>query len=207
MYEINEIRWRAIILTITRQDAWTQDEDLFLAEVVLRHIREGGTQLSAFEEVGRALTRTAAACGFRWNSYVRKKYQSGIELAKKQRKELRKQIGVHVSNVSGIVKEVLPDSKQKLKQMSIQDVIQFLEQYKQTPSLSDYKNERENLIAQVNNLKKEIAELRLENETLKTKIELTEGDYKALIEIMDRARKMVVLKEDERSKKQTHSIT
>jgi RsfA family transcription factor len=41
-------------LTITRQDAWTQDEDILLAEVVLRHIREGGTQLSAFEEVGKA---------------------------------------------------------------------------------------------------------------------------------------------------------
>ena len=81
MYEVNEQIWREIRLTITRQDAWTQDEDLLL-EVVLRHIREGGTQLSAFEEVGRALTRTAAACGFRWNSYVRKQYQSGIELAK-----------------------------------------------------------------------------------------------------------------------------
>ncbi|MDI5788149.1 RsfA family transcriptional regulator [Bacillus licheniformis] len=77
-------------MTITRQDAWTQDEDILLAEVVLRHIREGGTQLSAFEEVGKALSRTAAACGFRWNSFVRKQYQSGIELAKKQRKELRK---------------------------------------------------------------------------------------------------------------------
>lgn len=74
-------------MTITRQDAWTQDEDILLAEVVLRHIREGGTQLSAFEEVGKALSRTAAACGFRWNSFVRKQYQSGIELAKKQRKE------------------------------------------------------------------------------------------------------------------------
>src|SRR3954471_21186512 len=75
----------------TRQDAWSQDEALLLAEVVLRHIREGGTQLQAFEEVGKQLTRTSAACGFRWNSYVRKQYKSGIELAKKQRKELKKQ--------------------------------------------------------------------------------------------------------------------
>ncbi|MFL6518201.1 MAG: RsfA family transcriptional regulator, partial [Bacillus sp. (in: firmicutes)] len=75
----------------TRQDAWSQDEDLLLAEVVLRHIREGGTQLQAFEEVGKQLTRTSAACGFRWNSFVRKQYKSGIELAKKQRKELKKQ--------------------------------------------------------------------------------------------------------------------
>ena len=37
----------------TRQDAWSQDEDLLLAEVVLRYIREGGTQLQAFEEVGK----------------------------------------------------------------------------------------------------------------------------------------------------------
>ena len=57
-------------MSITRQDAWTQDEDLLLAEVVLRHIREGGTQLQAFEEVGKRLSRTAAACGFRWNSSI-----------------------------------------------------------------------------------------------------------------------------------------
>ncbi len=48
-------------MTITRQDAWTQDEDLLLAVVVLRHIREGGTQLSAVEEVVRAMTSTAEA--------------------------------------------------------------------------------------------------------------------------------------------------
>ena len=54
-------------MATTRQDAWTDDEDLLLAEVVLRHIREGGTQLSAFKEVGRNLSRTPAACGFRWN--------------------------------------------------------------------------------------------------------------------------------------------
>lgn len=77
-------------MTITRQDAWTQDEDLLLAEVVLRHIRDGGTQLSAFEEVGKALSRTAAACGFRWNSYVRKQYQAGIELAKNSGKNCAK---------------------------------------------------------------------------------------------------------------------
>ena len=77
-------------MTTTRQDAWTQDEDLLLAEVVLRSIREGGTQLQAFEEVGKKLSRTAAACGFRWNSTIRKQYKTGIELAKKQRKEIKK---------------------------------------------------------------------------------------------------------------------
>lgn len=78
-------------MTIVRQDAWTKDEDLLLAEVVLRHIREGSTQLKAFEEVGQKLNRTPAACGFRWNSFVRKQYKTGIELAKKQRKQLKKE--------------------------------------------------------------------------------------------------------------------
>ncbi|WP_416151055.1 RsfA family transcriptional regulator [Salipaludibacillus sp. HK11] len=75
-----------------RQDAWNQDEDLLLAETVLRHIREGGTQLAAFDEVAERLSRTSAACGFRWNSSVRKKYQSAIQMAKKTRKEAKKQL-------------------------------------------------------------------------------------------------------------------
>ncbi len=32
-------------MATTRQDAWTDDEDLLLAEVVLRHIREGGNAI------------------------------------------------------------------------------------------------------------------------------------------------------------------
>ena len=42
-----------------RQDAWTDEDDLLLAETVLRHVREGSTQLNAFEEVGDRLNRTS----------------------------------------------------------------------------------------------------------------------------------------------------
>ena len=45
-----------------RQDAWSEENDLLLAETVLRHVREGSTQLNAFEEVGDRLNRTSAAC-------------------------------------------------------------------------------------------------------------------------------------------------
>ncbi|MRH42153.1 RsfA family transcriptional regulator [Aquibacillus halophilus] len=71
----------------TRQDAWSQDEDLLLAETVLRYIREGKTQLEAFKEVGKRLSRTPAACGFRWNASIRKQYQKAINIAKKDRKQ------------------------------------------------------------------------------------------------------------------------
>lgn len=39
-------------MTAVRQDAWSAEDDLILAEITLRHIREGSTQLAAFEEVG-----------------------------------------------------------------------------------------------------------------------------------------------------------
>ncbi|KAA6452972.1 sporulation-specific transcriptional regulator GerR [Bacillus swezeyi] len=185
-------------MTITRQDAWTQDEDILLAEVVLRHIREGGTQLSAFEEVGKALSRTAAACGFRWNSFVRKQYQSGIELAKKQRKERRKKIGIHSANLPNSVKTV---SEDKTDNLTLEDVIQFLEKLKEAPAQQDFTEEKRRLAEEVDELKREVEKLQSENESLKKQLELTEEDYKALIEIMERARKMVVLQEDERNKK------
>lgn len=70
-----------------RQDAWTEENDLLLAETVLRHVREGSTQLNAFEEVGDILERTSAACGFRWNAVVRYNYEKALQLAKKFRKE------------------------------------------------------------------------------------------------------------------------
>ena len=74
-------------MTAVRQDAWSAEDDLILAEVTLRHIREGSTQLTAFEEVGEKIGRTAAACGFRWNSCVRKRYEAAIGIAKAQRQK------------------------------------------------------------------------------------------------------------------------
>lgn len=76
-----------------RQDAWTDEDDLLLAETVLRHVREGSTQLNAFEEVGDKLNRTSAACGFRWNAVVRHRYEKALQLAKKQRKQKQRILG------------------------------------------------------------------------------------------------------------------
>ncbi len=60
-------------------------EDQILAETVLRHVREGSTQLEAFEEVARKLGRTPGACGFRWNAVVRRREEKNFLEAKKQR--------------------------------------------------------------------------------------------------------------------------
>ena len=58
-----------------------------------RHVREGSTQLNAFEEVGDKLNRTSAACGFRWNAVVRHQYEKALDLAKKQRKQRQRILG------------------------------------------------------------------------------------------------------------------
>lgn len=182
-------------MTTTRQDAWTQDEDLLLAEVVLRHIREGGTQLSAFEEVGEKLSRTSAACGFRWNSYVRKQYTTGIELAKKQRKELRKEKrktekgqatkGSHVENQS----------------LSLDQVITYLQNLEDKECIERLREENQSLKKKVEQIENQLTTEKEEKAALQRHLEEVEEDYRALIEIMEKARKMVVLQEEEKKVK------
>ncbi|WP_425541966.1 RsfA family transcriptional regulator [Alkalibacillus silvisoli] len=62
--------------------------------MVIRYIREGKTQMKAFEDVGKKLSRTPQACGFRWNANLRKQYKKAIELAKKDRKKFNDQFTV-----------------------------------------------------------------------------------------------------------------
>ncbi|WP_458413999.1 RsfA family transcriptional regulator [Schinkia sp. CFF1] len=194
-------------MTTLRQDAWTQDEDLLLAEVVLRHIRDGSTQLAAFEEVGKKLSRTAAACGFRWNSAVRKQYKSAIELAKKQRKgekilEEPKVISVEEPKDAPSTEgqtSVDPGGEKKL--MTFDAVIEFLSSVESTMKSSEaLKEENESLKNEITALKQERDDLLNKVEKLTESYHLIEEDYKALIEIMERARKMIVLQEDEGSK-------
>jgi prespore-specific regulator len=203
---INEIKTLGgINMPTTRQDAWTQDEDLLLAEVVLRHIRDGGTQLQAFEEVGKRLSRTAAACGFRWNSYVRKQYKSGIELAKKQRKEAKKQ-NTAISEEAlahSVVEKPLPDRKgNEAETLTFQAVIDYLKTlYEKAERISVQAEGIEQYEEKIKKLEKQASELIAENEKLNKELKMIEEDYRALIEIMERARKMVVLQEEDRQQK------
>jgi len=70
-----------------RQDAWTKEEDDLLTKTVIDYIRQGYTQLESFRQVAEQLNRTAAACGFRWNATLRKRYTEEIEQAKQVRKK------------------------------------------------------------------------------------------------------------------------
>jgi prespore-specific regulator len=191
---------------MTRQDAWSQDEDLLLAEVVLRHIREGSTQLTAFEEVGKQLSRTSAACGFRWNSFVRKQYKSGIELAKKQRKEYKKKayqktqvqskeeviakeaaVEVESSFTQGVSSSIQSDS------LNLQNIVTYLNSFETLVSQKD--QEKDKLQKELKVLKEENFKLSRINEELENKINTIESEYRSILEILEKARKLVT-KED-----------
>jgi prespore-specific regulator len=64
---------------------WTPEEDQLLSEFVLHTISQGGTQLTAFSEVGKKISRTAGACGFRWNAVLRNQNPTSYTEAKKKR--------------------------------------------------------------------------------------------------------------------------
>lgn len=188
-------------MSTVRQDAWTQDEDLLLAEVVLRYIRDGGTQLTAFEEVGKKLSRTSAACGFRWNSSVRKQYKSGIELAKKQRKENKRE---HTAKIPdpGVAEFHINEKLYVTDNLTISAVISYLNHLEQLENeYTKIKDENLQLKQEVEKLKGDVQLLEQSKLELETSMSLVEEDYRSLIEIMERARRMVVLQDDEKNKK------
>lgn len=186
-----------------RQDAWTEENDILLAETVLRHVREGSTQLSAFEEVGDALNRTAAACGFRWNAVVRRDYEKELSDAKKERKQAMRVLGKDFKRRGQQLYNPTqgPEEDHKvaipLSSLSLDTVIAYLVRmhhsgagdneslrWKQTAKIANEKAEQ---------LEREVEKLKHENRTLRE-------DYEQFVQIMNRARRLVTLNdEDERT--------
>lgn len=171
-----------------RSDAWTENEDNLLAQTVLQHIREGDTQLNAFEIVGEKLNRTAAACGFRWNSNLRKKYVSEILHAKQIRQEVKKP-----KRLPDISTSAKTSGKENL---NINTAIAFLKKMR---------NSYSQLVAQVESLKEKLAQannalkdLHQEREQLirmlyqqEQQTPMEDDDYKALLSILLHANRLM----------------
>ncbi|MBA4542560.1 MULTISPECIES: RsfA family transcriptional regulator [Thermoactinomyces] len=183
-------------MAVKRQDAWTPEDDMVLAEVTLRHIREGGTQLSAFEEVAEKLGRTPAACGFRWNSTVRKKYEAAIQIAKSQRQKRSQERGRSASlrmKSGALAGEDLA--------YSIENIIRFLRQYKN--EVTELKRQQKQLEKELEERERQLKKLEQENMEMKDQLNhvqsdyrLVNDDYRTLVQIMERARRMALLGEE-----------
>nr|WP_306798665.1 RsfA family transcriptional regulator [Oceanobacillus saliphilus] len=197
------------IVVKVRQDAWSHEDDLLLAETVLRHIREGSTQLNAFDEVGDKLNRTSAACGFRWNAEVRTKYESAIDLAKRQRKEKKRAMGTTLKKtrvpsmtLSSLYEENKTEEADDSSSLVIMEppainldtVIQFLRELKKDYYASNQsKLTLETMEKENSMLQKKVQELEKQLSTTEEQLVSIQEDYQTFIQIMDRARKMTVL--------------
>ena len=181
-----------------RQDAWLEESDEVLAQAVIRHVKEGSTQLNAFEEAGDLLNRTAAACGFRWNAVVRKKYESELMQAKQERKEKFRIIQASKKRSPTFYYSSANEAASKqpisLSALSLDIVIAYLMKLQQQSP--DIESTKWRLIAsnaneKVKHLEKQVEELEKQNKEIKQ-------DYEQFVQIMNRARKMVAFNmEDE----------
>lgn len=242
-----------------RQDAWSEEDDLLLAETVLRHVREGSTQLNAFEEVGDKLNRTSAACGFRWNAVVRHQYEKALQLAKKHRKQRQRILGkdqggkkkllysppvptvdelealtsastmelgsvemgsmdiLEENITSSLTEEVisgyqqsLPEEKLAMPQanqhnfysqtnLDFDTVLAYLQNFRNSQIQVDIlKSENERLKREMATIKSRNKELEEKLNKMENNSEIIQEDYETLMKIMNRARKLVLLEEEER---------
>lgn len=175
-----------------RSDAWRPDEDQLLASIVIANIREGSSQLRAFQEAGARLRRTAGACGFRWNSTVRKQYSAEIAEAKVQRKQLTQ--SRRTAPVSaGLVQRMESGTGEQPNQtamLPLDHIVQLAEQAKATIL---------NMAQQMKQLEAQIESLQADNFALKAQLEQGERAVRSreenqLLELLRRAKEMGILK-------------
>lgn len=69
-----------------KNKSWSEAEDTLLKDCILENVRNGKTQLIAFEEVAEQTGRSAGSVGFRWNSTLRQRYSEELKKAKEEAK-------------------------------------------------------------------------------------------------------------------------
>lgn len=176
-------------MTTSRQDAWSADEDLLLAELVLSHIRGGSTQLKAFEEAGKKLKRTAAACGFRWNSNIRKQYKEEINQAKKARKQLK--MGEAPATTTDPQEMENNQLAQQPSSTILANATSLLgEIEKELAELDSYKTENKRLKEEIRNLEALNVTANEKVKEVVEKYQQLKKDYHSLMYLLDKARKI-----------------
>ena len=166
-------------MDIERKDAWQPSEDQFLAQTVLEHIRRGNTQLNAFEDVSERLGRSAAACGFRWNSTVRKEYEDAIKEAKEFKRNSLKKTRKPIEN------QILVSNLSEDNTITIEQVKYAINRIQE--HIRSMRQELDKRSNEINFIQQKLDIL------MKPEHKLSE-DYNTLIEILKRARSLGALK-------------
>lgn len=127
-----------------RKDTWKYEDDLILADIVLGYMKSGDTQTKAFEEAAKSLGRTSQACGFRWNSEVRKNYTQEIANIRSNKKK-NQYVSVNNNAVSkNSVDELLQEVKlaainlnEKIAELEHQIKVNAAQEYQRLAEILD----------------------------------------------------------------------
>jgi len=151
-------------------ELWTEDDDIQLAECVLRRVREGDSVVDAcreFEELTKG-RRTSQASKFRWHTKLKHQYSAGYELAKAEGKKVRdlkrKKInqGERYQDIMENVFDADPN-----REIQIDDILVLIKKFKEQEEAKGSFQEQ---------YEKETNKLRRDNEKIKKQLNNTEDE-------------------------------
>lgn len=170
-------------------EIWTDDDDLLLAETVLRRVREGDSVIDAcreFEEKTKG-RRTSQASKFRWHTRLKDQYAGAYELAKKDGKKARDFARRKVNQgerYADLVENVL--DKDSDREIVLDDILVLIKQYKNQEESKGMSNDK---------FEKETDKLRREKDKLNIELKRTKEELKqtkeALVEVDTNYRKLI----------------
>lgn len=159
-------------------EIWTKDDDVLLAETILRTVRNGGTIIDGcrnFEEVTEG-KRTEQASKFRWHTRLSDQYKAAYELAKEQGKSNKSKSRINQGERYERVMDTILN-KDEEEELDIEDVFVVVKKFR------DQQKSKE---ASSGKIKRENKRLKKENEKLKDKLKKMEDNTKEYMEIIER---------------------
>ena len=173
-------------------DIWTHDDDLLLAETVLRHVRDGRTVVDACREMEEKSNgkRTATASKYRWFTKLKLQYAGAYEIAKQDGKKVRDFKKKRVNQgerLEDIVENVL--NVEQEREITLEDIMVLVKRYKKQEESkgddTDLEEEISKLKRENEKLRKENKELKQDNKDLKNSLKNADSDYKQLKGALD----------------------
>jgi len=175
-------------------DIWTEDDDVMLAETILRNVRNGKTVMDGCREMEQQTEgkRTASASKFRWFTKLVDQYKAGYELAKqegKAAKERKKKKVNKGERFEEIMQTVLEKTDEVEKEVSPDDFVILAKKFKQQQeakekSLSNNEKQINELTRKVQKLEGQLKDAKKEADFYAESLMLKQKDYNKVIEAL-----------------------
>lgn len=186
---------KGVIPLTIRKDSWNEEQDLILAEAVLKHIRTGDTMTNAFLEASKKLNRTVTACSVRWKTALKQRYEMAINLAKKttkiqptsEKEEQVKESEVEKKKTSEKKVEVTKETKLDIpnEQEDLEHAVKVISRHlKEYVKMKKEFSTLQEAHKEIERLQGKVAQLEKENTTLKE-------EHEEMVKIFDKANQLI----------------